>query len=133
MKGRSLGVLAATFVLLVAAAPARAHHSFAAVFDANQPVTVWVRRDNTRQKFVVVPEQEKRSGMGLAGWEQEANQVAAVSPGMPASEVGLRQGDFINSRSLQQCEELLLPLHVFCLFPLLPKHVIIKRNSNRER
>jgi hypothetical protein len=34
------GVLAASVILLVAAMPARAHHSFAAAFDANQPVTV---------------------------------------------------------------------------------------------
>jgi len=40
MQRRSFGVLAAGVVLFAAAMPARAHHSFAAVFDANQPVTV---------------------------------------------------------------------------------------------
>lgn len=40
MQRRSFGVLAAGVALLAAALPARAHHSFAAVFDANQPVTV---------------------------------------------------------------------------------------------
>lgn len=34
------GVLVASVILLVAARPAQAHHSFAAAFDANQPVTV---------------------------------------------------------------------------------------------
>jgi uncharacterized protein DUF6152 len=34
------GVLVASGVMLVAAMPAQAHHSFAAAFDANQPVTV---------------------------------------------------------------------------------------------
>jgi Family of unknown function (DUF6152) len=33
-------VLTASVISLVAAMPARAHHSFAAAFDANQPVTV---------------------------------------------------------------------------------------------
>jgi chitodextrinase len=39
MDRKSFGLLAAV-ALLAAAVPARAHHSFAAVFDANQPVTV---------------------------------------------------------------------------------------------
>jgi hypothetical protein len=40
MERRSFSVLAASVALLAAAVPARAHHSFQAVFDANQPVTV---------------------------------------------------------------------------------------------
>ena len=58
---------------------------------ANQPVTVWVRRDGTREKLTVTPEQEKKSGMGLAGWDEEANQVAVVSPGMPAAQGPFRR------------------------------------------
>jgi hypothetical protein len=40
MERNRFSVLAASVALLVAAMPARAHHSFQAVFDANQPVTV---------------------------------------------------------------------------------------------
>ncbi len=40
MERKSLGVLASCVAVLVAAMPAHAHHSFAAVFDANKPVTV---------------------------------------------------------------------------------------------
>lgn len=40
MERKSFGVLAAGVALLVAAVPAYAHHSFQAVFDENQPVTV---------------------------------------------------------------------------------------------
>jgi hypothetical protein len=40
MEHKSFGLLAASIALLVAAMPAQAHHSFQAVFDANQPVTV---------------------------------------------------------------------------------------------
>jgi len=75
MKGRSLGVLAATFVLLVAAAPARAHHSFAAVFDANQPVTVHgvitaVRLENPHSWFFL----DARDASGkVEKWSFEAS------------------------------------------------------------
>jgi hypothetical protein len=40
MDRTNVGILAMGVALLFAAVPARAHHSFAAVFDANQPVTV---------------------------------------------------------------------------------------------
>ena len=58
MKPNGLRVLVAGVVLLVAAVPARAHHSFAAVFDANQPVTVQgvvaeVRLENPHSWFFI--------------------------------------------------------------------------------
>ena len=40
MARKGLGVLVASVVVLVAAMPARAHHSFAAAFDVTQPVAV---------------------------------------------------------------------------------------------
>jgi chitodextrinase len=40
MERRSFAILAASAALLVAAVPVRAHHSFQAVFDSDQPVTV---------------------------------------------------------------------------------------------
>jgi len=40
MKRNGFVVLTSSFVLLVAAMPVLAHHSFASAFDANQPVTV---------------------------------------------------------------------------------------------
>jgi hypothetical protein len=58
MERKGLGVLAAGFVWLAAAVPARAHHSFAAAFDANQPVTIRgviaeVRLENPHSWFFI--------------------------------------------------------------------------------
>jgi hypothetical protein len=58
MKRVCLGLLATAGVVLLGAAPLSAHHSFAAVFDANQPVTVHgvvteVRLENPHSWFFV--------------------------------------------------------------------------------
>jgi Family of unknown function (DUF6152) len=58
MERKSFGVLAVGFALLIAAVPARAHHSFLAVFDADQPITVrgvitLVRLENPHSWFFV--------------------------------------------------------------------------------
>jgi hypothetical protein len=58
MKRTLVGVLAAAGAVLVAVQPASAHHSFAAVFDANQPVTVHgviteVRLENPHSWFFI--------------------------------------------------------------------------------
>jgi hypothetical protein len=58
MKRTLVGVLAAAGAVLLAVQPASAHHSFAAVFDANQPVTVHgviteVRLENPHSWFFI--------------------------------------------------------------------------------
>ena len=58
MERKGLGVLSAAFVWLTATMPALAHHSFAAAFDANQPVTVRgvvaeVRLENPHSWFFI--------------------------------------------------------------------------------
>ena len=58
MARKGFGVLVASVVVLVATMPTRAHHSFAAVFDADQPVTVHgiiaeVRLENPHSWFFI--------------------------------------------------------------------------------
>ena len=58
MERKHVGLLAVVLALLVAAIPVSAHHSFAAVFDANQPVTVKgivteVRLENPHSWFFI--------------------------------------------------------------------------------
>ena len=75
MGAKRFGVLIAIVVLLAAATAARAHHSFAAAFDANQPVTVHgviteVRLENPHSWFFL----EVRDASGkVEKWGFEAS------------------------------------------------------------
>jgi uncharacterized protein DUF6152 len=75
MERKHVGLLAVVLALLVAAIPASAHHSFAAVFDANQPVTVKgivteVRLENPHSWFFI--EAKDASGK-VAKWAFEGS------------------------------------------------------------
>ena len=75
MKRTRLGLLVAGGAVLLAAAQPAAHHSFAAVFDANQPVTVHgiiteVRLENPHSWFFV---DVRDAGGKLEKWSFEAS------------------------------------------------------------
>ena len=75
MARTGFGVLAASVVVLVAIMPARAHHSFAAVFDADQPVTVHgviaeVRLENPHSWFFI---NVKNASGKVEKWSFEAS------------------------------------------------------------
>ena len=75
MARKGFGVLVASVVVLVAAMPARAHHSFAAVFDADQPVTVHgviaeVRLENPHSWFFI---NVKNANGKVEKWSFEAS------------------------------------------------------------
>jgi DNA/RNA endonuclease YhcR with UshA esterase domain len=75
MERSGFTVLVASLVLLAAARPVRAHHSFAAAFDVNQPVTVHgviteVRLENPHSWFFI--EVKDASGK-LEKWSFEAS------------------------------------------------------------
>jgi Family of unknown function (DUF6152) len=75
MRTSRFGALVASVVVLAAAMPAHAHHSFAAAFDANQPVTVHgiiteVRLENPHSWFFL----EVRDASGkVEKWGFEAS------------------------------------------------------------
>jgi hypothetical protein len=75
MERKHVGPVAVVLALLVAAIPVSAHHSFAAVFDANQPVTVKgivteVRLENPHSWFFI--EAKDASGK-VAKWAFEGS------------------------------------------------------------
>ena len=75
MARKGFGVLVASVVVLVATMPTRAHHSFAAVFDADQPVTVHgviaeVRLENPHSWFFI---NVKNASGKVEKWSFEAS------------------------------------------------------------
>jgi hypothetical protein len=73
MNGRVLRLVLASFVLLALAIPASAHHSFAAAFDKDKPVTIKgvlteIRLENPHSWFFV----EVRDGGKVEKWAFEA-------------------------------------------------------------
>jgi hypothetical protein len=75
MERRGCSVLVVFIVLLAATWPARAHHSFSAAFDANQPVTVHgviteVRLENPHSWFFI---DVKDASGKLERWSFEAS------------------------------------------------------------
>ena len=99
MRMSRFGILVANLVLLLAVSPAQAHHSFAAVFDANQPVTVRgiiteVRLENPHSWFFL----DVRDASGkVERWSFEASTPTSlirsgVKPGFikPGDEVTIK-------------------------------------------
>ena len=61
-----------------------------------QPLRVTYSRNGQEQDATLVPEMDKRDGIGTAGWgEQMEIQIGGVQPGMDAERKGLRAGDLM--------------------------------------
>lgn len=68
------------------------------VSSAGRPMHVAVERNGSRMTFTVTPVADERSGVGVAGWAQEAEiEVAKVFPNMEAAKVGIEHGDILVS------------------------------------
>lgn len=62
----------------------------------NRPMNVGIELpDGQHEMKSVTPGLDKKSGLGFAGWEEQFDQVAAIVPGMPAQNAGLRLGDVL--------------------------------------
>jgi len=63
-----------------------------------QPLRVTFERNGAEKEATLVPEMDKRDGIGTAGWgEQMEIQVGGVQKGMDAERKGLRAGDVLVS------------------------------------
>jgi len=72
--------------------------TLAEVASAGRPLQVKIERDGKAFWTTVTPVLDQRSGLGSAGWEDMTDiEVAAVTPGMPAADAGLRPGDLLVS------------------------------------
>jgi hypothetical protein len=99
MERRGFGILVAFVLLFAAAWPVRAHHSFAAAFDATQPVTVHgviaeVRLENPHSWFFI---NVKDASGKVEKWSFEASTPTSlirsgVKPGFikPGDEVTIK-------------------------------------------
>lgn len=64
--------------------------------NANRPLRLVLDRHGRRIETHVTPRLSERTGVGYAGWSQQAEiQVSEVVPGMPAEKAGLRRGDLL--------------------------------------
>ncbi|MGO9094820.1 MAG: RIP metalloprotease RseP [Bryobacteraceae bacterium] len=65
---------------------------------ADRPLGVRIRRGGQEFPATVTPVLDAHTGIGSAGWQEEAElQLAAISPGMPADKAGLQKGDILRS------------------------------------
>lgn len=64
--------------------------------NANRPLRLVLNRNGRRIETHITPRLSERTGVGWAGWSQEAQiQVTGIVPGMPAEKAGLRKGDLL--------------------------------------
>jgi regulator of sigma E protease len=68
------------------------------VVGAGRELPLLVNRDGKTLRFVVTPELDARTGLGLAGWSEKTDiEVGGLVAGMDAERKGLRRGDLLVS------------------------------------
>jgi regulator of sigma E protease len=65
---------------------------------ANEPLFLTIERNGKRFDTVVTPTLSETTGGGYAGWDERGEvQLAAIEPGYPAENAGLKKGDVLVS------------------------------------
>ncbi len=68
------------------------------IANANKAVPVNVLRDGKEIELTLTPQLDERSGVGSAGWAEQADvQIGSVMAGLDAEKKGLRRGDILVS------------------------------------
>jgi regulator of sigma E protease len=68
------------------------------VSSAKEPLFITIERNGKRLDTVVTPTLSEITGGGYAGWDERGEvQLAAVEPGYPAENAGLKKGDLLVS------------------------------------
>jgi len=66
------------------------------VVSAGRPLPLVIQRGGEKISLAVMPELDQASGVGLAGWAEQAQiEVGGLVPGLDAERKGLRRGDLL--------------------------------------
>lgn len=104
------------------------------VSSANRPVTLIISRDGKEERLTFTPTLDDRTGVGFAGWSEQAEvQIAGILVGMDAEKKGLRRGDVLLAVNGQPIRSTLKLHEVIRGSAGKPVEVLYSREGRREK